>query len=352
MPWEVIQRTLHEVLPQCERRVDCTFTGGEPLLAMPMLRRAVEEGEALAARSGRRIRWKLLTNGVLLDDAVLDFLEAHEFSINLSFDGVEAAQQARGHGTFESLDRLLDRISREYALLWQGRLQVSMTLTPDNLPALSETVQYFLDKRLRKINMAPAMGRSGCAWALERIGELDAQFTRVSALMRRHVEQTGLAPLLIYRKFAPPRPAPRPLWMCLAYQVNGLTIDVDGSAYTCVLATSSYRRSPSDGLDRAVRALEVGRVGPGELGARRAALGRAIRRAGVFQHPEQRYSGYRRCQDCENIGRCQVCPIAAATEPGWADPRRVPDFLCAYNQVSIAHRDRFPCQPTILTLGA
>jgi hypothetical protein len=61
---------------------------------------------------------------------------------------------------------------------------------------------------------------------------------------------------------------------------------------------------------------------------------------------ERRHSSYRRCADCEYLGRCRICPLANAHETSRGDPDRVPDFLCAFNQVSLAHRDRFPCQPS------
>jgi len=52
----------------------------------------------------------------------------------------------------------------------------------------------------------------------------------------------------------------------------------------------------------------------------------------------------------EMVGRCVACPLAAACDPGCTDARRVSDFVCAFNRVSLAHRDRFPCQPDIFDI--
>jgi sulfatase maturation enzyme AslB (radical SAM superfamily) len=345
MPWHVLRRRMHGLLPACAADVECAFTGGEPLLSLPLLRRAVDEGERLAAKIGRRIRWKLLTNGLLLDRAALDFLDAHRFTLHVSFDGIAASQDARGRGSFPRLDALLDRLPAEYPDLWEDRLQVSMTLTPDNLPHLGDSVRYFLHKDVRNLSVSPAMGRAGCAWRPERIAELDRQIGEVAAVSRRVVQRSGISPVALFRKTDEAGPSPFPDWLCLAYQMRSLTVDVDGRCYGCVLASSSYRTVARHPLGPAVAALDVGPVGSAGLARRRPIVARAIRASGVFQHSARRASTYRRCADCQHLGHCQVCPIAAATEPGWSDPRRVPDFLCAFNQVVLTHRATFPSQP-------
>ena len=42
---------------------------------------------------------------------------------------------------------------------------------------------------------------------------------------------------------------------------------------------------------------------------------------------------------------CGVCPVSIGHQPGNTDPDRIPDFLCAYNLVSLKHREQFPAQP-------
>ena len=49
----------------------------------------------------------LTTNGTLLGDDLLAFLADHDVRLDISFDGVLAAQEVRGAGSFPTLDRLL-----------------------------------------------------------------------------------------------------------------------------------------------------------------------------------------------------------------------------------------------------
>src|SRR5512140_3993348 len=93
LDWDALRGSREVLLPLCQERIDVTFTGGEPLLAAPTLRRAVSYIEQRIDCS--RIQWRVLTNGLLLDRDTLSFLDAHGFIVNLSFDGVPAAHAQR-----------------------------------------------------------------------------------------------------------------------------------------------------------------------------------------------------------------------------------------------------------------
>jgi hypothetical protein len=42
------------------------------------------------------------------------------------------------------------------------------------------------------------------------------------------------------------------------------------------------------------------------------------------------------------LAECTVCPMSMGRSDGENDPRRVPDFNCAFNLVSLKYRARFP----------
>ena len=79
------------------------FIGGEPLLEFPLMRQAVEYIEDAPARH-LRVHYEIVTNGTLLRDEQTAFLAEHDFDVQFSFDGVPAAQDLRGAGTFAVLD--------------------------------------------------------------------------------------------------------------------------------------------------------------------------------------------------------------------------------------------------------
>ncbi len=98
--------------------VTVTFFGGEPLLELPLIRRIVAYAEAAAARDGKQVAFALTTNAMLLDDAAIDFLDAHRFGITVSIDGPATLHDrhrrtAGGQGSYATvatnLGRLLQR---------------------------------------------------------------------------------------------------------------------------------------------------------------------------------------------------------------------------------------------------
>src|SRR5262249_10309067 len=113
--------------PEPERKLG--LYGGEPLLRFDLIRHAVERAEHGSHR-GRRVRFGIVTNGTLLDEERAEFLARHDVETRISFDGVPAAQDERGRGTFVVLDRLLDRLRADHPIWFEERVEISTTVTP------------------------------------------------------------------------------------------------------------------------------------------------------------------------------------------------------------------------------
>ncbi|HYG90063.1 MAG TPA: quinohemoprotein amine dehydrogenase maturation protein [Azospirillum sp.] len=99
-------------------RVGITYFGGEPLTNLPLIKRLTDYAERRAGECGRSVDFSLTTNGTLLDDAVIAWLDEHRFGITVSIDGpAELHDRNRrtpgGHGTHAAVEpkvrRLLER---------------------------------------------------------------------------------------------------------------------------------------------------------------------------------------------------------------------------------------------------
>jgi hypothetical protein len=66
--------------------------------------------------------------------------------------------------------------------------------------------------------------------------------------------------------------------------------------------------------------------------------------AGIFGSQSKKRSSLARCADCPHAASCFVCPVACAKNPDSAAGTRIPDFQCAFNQVALKYRRRFPIQ--------
>lgn len=354
MNWEIVRAALDRLLRSRGRDLQITLYGGEPLLEMPLIRRAV--GYVRRRRPpGKRIRWVLLTNGTRLAPEAAAFLFRHGVITQISADGVPAVQAARGKGTFRIIDRLLDRLRRDQPEFFRRKVSVSMTLTAAGVPHLARSVRYFLRKGVREIRVGPVITPDP-AWTPELRLELAEQFRTVSQDCLRDFRRTGEVPFVPFRRTAaaePGRPrgdgsARRPSDgrqpgepTCRAGRGNKIAVGPGGQVTSCVLLAGDYQRFPSAWLRKRVALLALGDVRDPQLEQRLAGLPAAARATGLFHHPEETYSSYGRCGDCRWQPECAVCPVSAGHIPGNRDPRRVPDFVCAFNQEYLFARERF-----------
>ena len=196
MPWEVLHTSLDLLLSSSCRPVSVEFSGGEPLLAFPLIQRAVRHMEKSAP--GSQVEYLITTNGTLLDAGMLAFLDRHRFEVRLSFHTAPRTRDARERATFQRLDRLLDQIRGGYPAMWRERFTVAVTIGIREIPVLADTIAYLVEKGVRDIGVAAACGQPG--WQARDLHGIERQFQRISALMRRRWAATGIVPLSLFRK--------------------------------------------------------------------------------------------------------------------------------------------------------
>ena len=340
--WDVVKVALDRLLASERSEVRVLFIGGEPLLEFPIIRRAVAYLKQ-RKRDDMSIRHAIITNGLLLGERETRFLADHEFHVKLSFDGVAQAQRLRGENTFARLDALLDRLRDRHPAFFEERLKINLTLLPETLPWLADSVEYFvLDKEVQDLGIA-AQFTATSDWRPERIEELDRAFARVFQICRQRYDSTGEVPLELFRKTGtrgPRRPAARS--MCGVGSGEQLAVDVDGQAHGCLTFVESYQTFPTTFLRSRVEAMRLGDVRDINFKYRLKAFPAAVEAAEIFHHKEEKYSSYGTCGDCRYLAECSVCPMSIGRSEGESDPRRVPDFSCAFNLVSLKYRARFP----------
>jgi sulfatase maturation enzyme AslB (radical SAM superfamily) len=342
MSWSALSAAVDVYAVAGKRRASLSFLGGEPLLAFPLIARAVRRvGRRLPER---RPRFALTTNGLLLTERRLEFLERHRFQVQISCDGTAQAQELRAPGTFARLDRLLDRVRSRHRAFFRRHVTLAATVTARTIPFLADSFAYLLDKEPAAIAIGPAMGHRRLSGT--GIAELDRQFGRIFERSLEHYRATGRVPLKLFRKSSPGRRTwPDGDWACAAATASNLVVDADGLVYPCALLVRSSQTVARPGLARRLSAMTLGHVS--DLDSIVAGLGRlrdAAQAAGIFRAQRGKRSRLGRCATCRHAGTCFVCPIACAKNPESSDPERIPDFQCAFNRVALDYRRRFPRQ--------
>lgn len=119
---------------QNTKQIAIGFYGGEPLLEMSLLKKAMEYIEAV--REGRNIRFTLTTNGTLLSDSNIEYFMKHNFQILISLDGAKEYHNAHrvfpnGKGSFDVIMEKLAHIKQKYPEFF-SRLTINSVISTDN----------------------------------------------------------------------------------------------------------------------------------------------------------------------------------------------------------------------------
>jgi uncharacterized protein len=112
MTSETARRAIDFLGDSCNGSCTATFFGGEPLTEVDLIKEIVSYSRA---QCGDRIRFRMSTNGTLLDRALIEFLRVNEIYFVLSIDGNENQHNrcrrfAGGEGTYAKVSRHLDDI--------------------------------------------------------------------------------------------------------------------------------------------------------------------------------------------------------------------------------------------------
>ena len=328
---------------------ELVFYGGEPLLEMGLIRRAVtrvRDGPSTAS-----VVLRVFTNGLGLSRATAQFLDAHRVNVTLSFDGVAAAQDERAPGTFHVLDALLGRLRLEQPVLLARSLTVKMTLTSRNLQFLAASVRYLLGKGIRDIEVAPLVTHDP-GWDSAATEELDRQLAEVAEVSAGDPVGTGHVAFAAFRGAPVPasRPTP-PVRMCGLGSPTALVVDVDGTVAPCGALVPSCQRALPTLLDQVVSGLEGCHVRDADLAARLASRHARAARMPLLTGKEHKGSTGYACAACEWLGACGACPVAIGHVPGNTDPDRIPDLQCVWNHLVLEHRRAFQKSVRIAACG-
>ncbi len=101
--------------------LNVTFTGGEPLLRFPSIKKICNEINLLSKKYNVTINYDIITNGTLIANEMLNFFNINRFNIQISFDGYKELHNKfrffdDKKGTFECIIEKLYEI-KKYPLI-------------------------------------------------------------------------------------------------------------------------------------------------------------------------------------------------------------------------------------------
>ncbi len=169
MSFEVGRRALDFLVENSgsRRNLEVDFFGGEPLMNFDVVKRLVAYARSIEAEKGKHFRFTLTTNGMLVDDDVIDFANRECHNVVLSLDGRREIHDAwrvdyAGNGSW---DRIVPKFQRFVEKRGGKGYYMRGTFTHAN-PDFLEDIRVMLDLGFDQLSMEPVVCPEGDPAAL------------------------------------------------------------------------------------------------------------------------------------------------------------------------------------------
>ncbi|MCA0386657.1 MAG: thioether cross-link-forming SCIFF peptide maturase [Firmicutes bacterium] len=192
MSYEVGKKALDLLVANSgnRRNLEVDFFGGEPLMNFEVVKQLVAYGRSIEAEHNKNFRFTLTTNGVLLNDEIIDYVNEHMSNVVLSIDGrKEVNDKMRytisGGGTYDIIVEKFKRLVEKRA----GKsYYVRGTFTKHNLDFAKDVI-HLADLGFKSTSVEPVVAKPTDSYAIteEDIAYLNKQYEELAQeMVNRH----------------------------------------------------------------------------------------------------------------------------------------------------------------------
>lgn len=160
MSFETGKRALDFLIENSGTRknLEVDFFGGEPLMNWDVVKQLVEYARSVEKEHNKNFRFTLTTNGVLIDDDVIDFANKHMSNVVLSLDGRKEIHDAtrvdyKGDGSY---DKIIPKFQKLVNSRGGKGYYMRGTFTHKN-PDFTKDVFHMADLGFRELSMEPVV---------------------------------------------------------------------------------------------------------------------------------------------------------------------------------------------------
>ena len=170
------------------RNLEVDFFGGEPLMNFQVVKDLVAYARSIEKEHHKNFRFTLTTNGLLIDEDVIDFANREMSNVVLSLDGRKEIHDRyrvdyAGNGSWE---RIVPKFQKLVAARGGKNYYMRGTFTHAN-PDFLQDIQQMLDLGFRELSMEPVVCAPGDPSALteEDFPVVCQQYEKLAELMLR-----------------------------------------------------------------------------------------------------------------------------------------------------------------------
>ncbi|ONI45803.1 thioether cross-link-forming SCIFF peptide maturase [Epulopiscium sp. SCG-B10WGA-EpuloA2] len=176
------------------KNLEVDFFGGEPLMNFKMIKELVEYARMREKESGKTFRFTLTTNGILLNDKIIDFLNEHMDNVVLSLDGrQEINDKMRPTNNQKgSYDIILPKFRQLVEKRNGKKYYIRGTFTRENLD-FSKDVLHMTDLGFNEVSVEPVVAPSDKDYALQEadVPQLCKEYELLAKEMLRRYKKDG-----------------------------------------------------------------------------------------------------------------------------------------------------------------
>ncbi|UUC41450.1 thioether cross-link-forming SCIFF peptide maturase [Clostridioides difficile] len=150
------------------KNLEIDFFGGEPLMNFEVVKQLVDYGRSVEKDYNKNIRFTITTNGVLLNDEIIDYINENMHNVVLSLDGRKEVNDnmrptLNDKGSYDitlpRFKKLVEKRAKDKYYYIRG------TFTRDNLD-FSKDVMHFADLGFKLTSVEPVVGDESNPYAL------------------------------------------------------------------------------------------------------------------------------------------------------------------------------------------
>lgn len=160
MSFEVGKRAIDFLIENSgeRRNLEVDFFGGEPLMNWDVVKQIVKYARSVEKQYGKNFRFTLTTNGMLIDDEVIEFSNKEMSNVVLSLDGRKEIHDATrvdyaGNGSY---DRIVPKFQKLVASRGGKNYYMRGTFTHKN-PDFTKDVFHMADLGFTELSMEPVV---------------------------------------------------------------------------------------------------------------------------------------------------------------------------------------------------
>ena len=164
MSYEVGKQALDFLIANSgtRRNLEVDFFGGEPLMNFDVVKQLVAYARSVEKEHGKNFRFTLTTNGILIDDDVIDFANREMSNVVLSLDGRKEIHDRyrvdyAGNGSWE---RIVPKFQKLVEARGGKNYYMRGTFTHAN-PDFLKDIQVMLDLGFNELSMEPVVCAPG-----------------------------------------------------------------------------------------------------------------------------------------------------------------------------------------------